>query len=407
MALLLDLVFSRIQESRVDAGDPWIDATFRLLESKIRDADPAGRAGILTQVARESGLPLRLLDPSEAGVPASDHPIAVVNEQEQRLYLKWIPALNATVQVGPLDEAPDARPSHLLPMLFYLSILVVVGLWLRPLLRDMNLLTAASRDFAADYREPLNTAGRVTHLDDLAHNLDEMSAKLSQLLQGNKELAAALSHEMRTPLARIRFALAVLDNESSESVKTQLRDINGDVSQLEKIITRLLEHVRLDHPDLRMDWQEVDLSGWLRHVLAASTLPGKKVELDIAETLEVATIDPRLMELAVSNLVANACRHARERVVVRAALQGNSHVISVEDDGDGIPVESRSEVFRAFHTLESHRRGSAGGVGLGLAIVARVATLHGGRARAEASPGLSGAMLTVEWPRRSGRRPSL
>ena len=103
-----------------------------------------------------------------------------------------------------------------LPVLFYASILLIVGLWLRPLLRDLRVLTVASQKFATDYREPLDTASRTTQLTSLATNLDDMSARVSQLIQSQKEMTAALSHEMRTPLARVRFAAAVLEGEVDE-----------------------------------------------------------------------------------------------------------------------------------------------------------------------------------------------
>ena len=81
---------------------------------------------------------------------------------------------------------------RLLPPLFYLSIFVVVGLWLRPLLKDINQITDGAQRFAADYREPLATAEKVTELKGLAQNLDDMSIRLGGLIQSQKELIAAL-----------------------------------------------------------------------------------------------------------------------------------------------------------------------------------------------------------------------
>ena len=107
----------------------------------------------------------------------------------------------------------------MLPPLFYLSIFIVVGLWLRPLLSDLNLITGAAQRFAADYREPLSTASGTSQLTSLASNLDEMSSRLSGLIRSQKELIAALSHEIRTPLARIRFALAVMGNKDKDDIQ--------------------------------------------------------------------------------------------------------------------------------------------------------------------------------------------
>ena len=143
-----------------------------------------------------------------------------------------------------------------LPVIFYASILLIVGLWLRPLLRDLRVLTAASQKFATDYREPLDTASRTTQLTSLATNLDDMSARVSQLIQSQKEMTAALSHEMRTPLARVRFAAAVLEGEVDESLRGQLRAVNADVQQIDDLISDMLDYARLDHPGLRMNCQD-------------------------------------------------------------------------------------------------------------------------------------------------------
>jgi signal transduction histidine kinase len=359
---------------------------------------PAERDTELARLERIAGLPITLMDNDELGVPAPERPQVLLNSSNQRLYLKRSPALDASIRIGPLAQTPASGVSRLLPMLFYGSILLIVGLWLSPLLRDMNLLTEASRRFAADYREPTRTATQVTQLQPLARNLDDMSARLSHLIRNQKELTAALSHEMRTPLARIRFASAVIGNEAGEKLRAQLEGINQDVNQIDRLIAGLLEHARLDHPDLRMNWQEIVLRDWLQQVVDASASPDRTVAMETADPAATVNLDPRLMGLAVSNLVTNACRHARRQVRVSATISQDAVQISVEDDGRGIPPDRRTEIFRAFKTLESVREGVTGGFGLGLAIVARVAALHGGHADAGASTDLGGARLLIEWP---------
>ena len=105
------------------------------------------------------------------------------------------------------------------------------------------------------------------------------------------------------------------------------------------------------------------------------------------------------MELALSNLLANGLRYARENVLVSISCEGESYRLVVEDDGDGIPEGDRTAVFRAFTRLDTSRNRDTGGFGLGLAIVARIAALHRGRVTAEASASLGGAKLALEWPR--------
>ncbi len=109
-------------------------------------------------------------------------------------------------------------------------------------------------------------------------------------------------------------------------------------------------------------------------------------------------MEPRLMELALSNLLANADRYARQRVRVSVASAGGENLLRVEDDGEGIPEAQREDVFRAFRRLDTRRNQEVGGHGLGLAIVARVAALHGGNASVTTSAELGGAEFRVTWP---------
>ena len=124
----------------------------------------------------------------------------------------------------------------------------MVGIWLRPLLKDVNLITDGAQRFAAVYREPLRTADGTTELTGLARNIDDMSSRLSGLIRSQKELIAALSHEMRTPLARIRFALAVMGNKDEDGLRQRIDALNDDVQEIDDLIASMLSYARLDHP---------------------------------------------------------------------------------------------------------------------------------------------------------------
>lgn len=104
------------------------------------------------------------------------------------------------------------------------------------------------------------------------------------------------------------------------------------------------------------------------------------------------------MDLALSNLVVNACRYAATRIRISFERGETGYALAVEDDGPGIPEAQRDAVFKAFARLDDSRNRDTGGYGLGLAIVARIAALHGGSARAERSA-LGGARIVVAWPR--------
>jgi two-component system sensor kinase ParS len=225
-----------------------------------------------------------------------------------------------------------------------------------------------------------------------------MSARVSQLIQSQKEMTAALSHEMRTPLARVRFAAAVLEGEVDESLRGQLRAVNADVQQIDDLISDMLDYARLDHPGLRMSCQNIPLAPWLRQVLVSCPPHEKSVTTSQHNGIDTAWMEPRLMELALSNLLANALRYAKQRVNITVMRDRDLFRLVVEDDGEGIPESDRAAVFRAFTRLDTSRNRDTGGFGLGLAIVARIAALHRGRVVAEASSVLGGARIAMEWP---------
>ncbi len=399
VATILDLGFGALQERQAHSADPWAERTFSLLESTLAALPQSQRQTAAAELGHRLGISVQLVD---RGDVAGAHPTAaatqtVLDERGRSYYLRSSQSLGAVIRLGPVEVVAESLLTRLLPALFYLSILVIVGLWLRPLFRDLRVLTDASQKFAADYRQPLYTAANTTQLTSLATNLDDMSARISHLIENQKELTAALSHEMRTPLARIRFALAVIGNQTDAPMQQQLRDVNADVQQIDDLIANMLHYARLDHPGLRTEWQDTPLEAWLRHVLAACT-QRRAVEVIRSADFERAWMEPRLMELALSNLVVNAQRHASNQVAVTVARSDGNYRILVEDDGDGIPAEQRDAVFNAFTRLDSSRHRDKGGFGLGLAIVARIAALHRGRVSAGHSDRLGGAKLALEWP---------
>lgn len=399
VAALLDAGFSYLQSRLAPAEDRWLESSFRLIEAQLAAAPPAEREAVAVRLGRNIGTGVQLLQPDDVIVMASSADgIARLTEDSGRIsYLRQAPSIGGSIRLGPMEPARESMLLDLLPPLFYLSIFAVVGLWLRPILRDLDLITRATQQFAADYREPTATAAGTSQLTNLAQNLDAMSGQLSSLVQSQKELTAALSHEMRTPLARIRFALAVMDRGGDAEQRRQLEAIGSDLREVDGLITSILEYARLDHPDQRMNWQEMPVAPWIAKTLEKYREPAAQTDIVSGETCDAAWMDARLMSLALSNLVVNACRHARSTVRLSLIRSRAAYRLTVEDDGDGVPEAHRETVFRAFSRLDESRSRDTGGFGLGLAIVARIAALHGGKASVDESPALGGARFTVQW----------
>lgn len=400
-ATLLDMGFEYLETRISPEEDQWLAMSFDLIERELAVVPEDQRDAVSERLSEEIGLRIQVLQTddivSTTNSPA--HTATLVDAAGDISYLRNAPSLNGLIRLGPIAQQRDSLLLNMLPPLFYLSIFLVVGLWLRPLLKDLNLITSAAQRFAADYREPLSTADDTTQLTSLAKNLDEMSSRLSGLFRSQKELIAALSHEMRTPLARIRFALAVLGNKRGKDMQEQLDELSDDVQEIDQLIATMLSYARLDHPDLRMTWQYVPLDAWLRQSMEKCRQPGKEISVEKGEASGEIWMDPRLMGLALSNLLVNASHYAKENVRCTVRCNVEQYQIIVEDDGKGIPDSEREAIFKAFTRIDDSRNRKTGGYGLGLAIVSRIATLHGGNVIAGQSDKLGGAMFTLSWAR--------
>lgn len=396
VALILDYGFRRLQLQQEPDVDPWLESTLQLIETELGRTPADERDAKAAELAATIGTGVRLLARDDVHLElTADAPLTpLVDADGNTSYLYDAESIGAIVRLGPLATPGDGAALELLPTVFYLSIFVVVGLWLRPILKDINVISAGARRFAADYREPPVTADRTTELRPLAKNLDDMAARLSGVLRSQKELIAALSHEMRTPLARIRFALAVAGDKADDALRERLTGMTHDVQEIDDLVAAMLGYARLDHPDIEMHWQSVPVDAWLTRVVRKA--PGS-IRIETAGTPDRARFDPALMELALSNLLVNAAKYGDSRIRCTFANDGDDHVLSVEDDGPGIPEADRDDVFKAFTRIDDSRNRETGGYGLGLAVVARVAELHGGRADVGGSSELGGARFSIRW----------
>ena len=400
IAIVLDLGFDYLQSRQEPDPDRWLESTFLLIEQRLAAAPIQQREGIASTLADDLKVDVRLLERDDVyRNQTSEHRLpALVDADGSTSYLYDAESIDAIIRLGPIAEPTDKLLLNLLPPLFYLSIFVVVGLWLRPLLRDINVISDGAQRFAADYREPLSTAEQTTELSGLAKNLDEMAARLSGVLRSQKELIAALSHEMRTPLARIRFALAVIGDRGDEKLTEELAAVSDDVQEIDDLIASMLNYARLDHPDIKMHWQAVPAGAWLEQMTNKSRTDAVPIDASIEAAPDKVWMDPRLMELALSNLLVNAGKYAGQQVRCSLSQAADEYVLTVEDDGTGIPEDLRGQVFKAFTRIDDSRNRETGGYGLGLAVVARVAELHGGTATVNSSPRLGGARFSIIWP---------
>lgn len=276
---------------------------------------------------------------------------------------------------------------------------------LRPLRLQLEALADAARAFGRGTlaaRAPVradDAAGK------LADTFNEMAARIERLVESRQELLLAVSHELRTPVARLRFAVEMLaEAEEQADRDARAEAIHGDLEQLDALIGELLAFTRVGAEGHPIQRAPVALAELLpERVRAARRLaPTKHVELlGAVDALPTVEADRRLLTRALDNLLSNAMRYSDGRVEVSVDASGGARspvVIQVDDDGPGVPAADRRRIFEPMVRLDAARSRDTGGVGLGLALVERIARAHHGEVGVDVAP-LGGARFRLSLSR--------
>lgn len=221
----------------------------------------------------------------------------------------------------------------------------------------------------------------------------------ARLDRDRSDLVATVAHELRSPLTGVKgFVQALLnrwDKLTDDQRKLMLTTVNADADRLARLIAELLDVARIDTGRLQLYPRESSAEVLVRRVVESIEAgTAREVVLEVEEHLPEVFADPDKFTQVVTNLVENAVRHGQGVVRVDlAALPSLPGVrITVDDEGDGIPVELRRRVFTKFWTT-----GESGGTGLGMYIVGGLSRAHGGLVTIEDAPG-GGARVMVDWP---------
>ncbi|MBP6840657.1 MAG: HAMP domain-containing protein [Kofleriaceae bacterium] len=262
-------------------------------------------------------------------------------------------------------------------------LLLFLGLWAAAgavawrLTRPLLLAVKAARDLGDG---KLDTRLDVDHhhgeVRVLAHAINDMAAAFQRQLADQRQLLAAVSHELRTPLGHMRVLVESAREAEPAAGARALDQLERDILVVDDLVARLLASSRLEFASL--DRRRLDVAAEVADAALADGVAPEQVSSDGDTT---AQVDPTLLRRAVANLLGNARIHAGGAVAVRVERRGEVVAVEVDDAGPGLPPDRRADGFRAFVPS------SAGGLGLGLALVARIAAAHGGRAWAEDRPG--------------------
>jgi len=407
----------------------------RLVVLAERSDDGPRTAGSLTGEAalalRDGGEPalVAFLEATRAKRPAVR--VLVVDDQGHELLGRQLPPWAARgprpppppdpslpiIPARPVTQlvAPDGRhygliitpPHHEFGVLglpeTLLAVLVValaatgIASWLltRSITRPVRALGVATRDLARgnlDIQLDPTVGARSDELGKLGRDFDAMALRLRDLLKGREQLLRDVSHELRSPLARMRVATG-LARQSGSDVGRQIERIEGEIERLDRLIGQVLHLSRLDAQAGTSFDEDVDLVELLDAIArdAAFEAQARQVEVRWQPPGSPHPVrgNAQLLASAVENVVRNAVSYTAPGTAVELTLarQGEFERIEVRDQGPGVPPGELVKIFEPFHRVAESRARDSGGDGIGLAITARVMAAHRGSAVAENAPG--------------------
>ena len=255
-------------------------------------------------------------------------------------------------------------------------------------------------------RVPVRGSGELRRLSE---TFNTMSEKLEMLDKSRNQFVSNASHELKTPLATMKILLEsiIYQPEMDTGMRTEfLTDINKEIDRLNLIISDLLTLVSMDSKTMRLNRTTFSLAQVVSDTAHRLNLVAQKrrqeIKLQLNDKCEMYADCPKLTQV-VYNLMENAIKYTQEGGVVRVRLirSGRDAILTVSDNGPGIPKEDQSHIFDRFYRVDKARGRETGGTGLGLSIVHQMVLMHGGTVSVDSEEG-NGTTFTVELPIHQG-----
>jgi two-component system osmolarity sensor histidine kinase EnvZ len=347
--------------------------------------------------------PAETLPPPPVNMPERDLARAIAEQVHAPVIISHADSRTVRIELQLPDgvltaEVPRKRLFTATVYLFWLwligsSLLLfgIAALFMRNQVKPIRRLAAAAEAFGMGREVGAIKPEGAAEVRQAAQAFNQMQARVRRFLSQRTEMLAGVSHDLRTPLTRMRLALAMMPGRIADA--EEIAELTADVVEMERMIDAYLAFARGEGSEQA---EPVDLAQLAEEMAARARRDGAAVEVAVpAITLKLR---PDAMRRALSNLIDNARRHGRRIALsaARVARPGGSAVeIAVDDDGPGIPVAQREEAFRPFVRL-SDAPGS-GGTGLGLAIARDIVRAHGGEIFLEDGP-LGGLRARIRLP---------
>jgi two-component system sensor histidine kinase CpxA len=277
----------------------------------------------------------------------------------------------------------------------------LLALYLTSPVKKLKSVVQSFAEGNLDVRVAPQLGSRHDELADLGREFDHMAERIAALISSQKRLLADISHELRSPLARLTVALELARKNTAGKGIAALDRIEMESERVNTLVGQLLALTRLESGAERVPPETVALEDVVQQVIDDANYEAKPLhkEVRVLELVQcVVRGSSELLRSGIENVVRNAIRYTAEGTAVEVALSArlDTAVVTVRDHGPGVPDSELQHIFEPFYRVGEARERSSGGVGLGLSIADRTIKLHGGSIRAENVNG--GLLITIEIP---------
>lgn len=294
--------------------------------------------------------------------------------------------------------------NNALSVLAVLAICVIAAaLALIPVAKRLRRLQTLADEYGSGNWSIKNKDTSTDQIGQLGESMEDMAAQIQQLINNNtslvqdqRELMKAVAHEFRAPMARMRFALEMREDNSVDASGSA--EISDALDELNDMVSEVLQYARLQISAPELHLNSLPLDELLRECCdkCRQLFPSTVISANTGFSVHV-TADPTHLQRAVINLISNTAKYGQHRVNVSMEEAEDTVTLHVDDDGFGIPDHDRQRALKPFVRLETSRSRKLGGTGLGLAIANGVAIKHGGSLTIGDSP-MGGARLSLKLP---------
>ena len=305
--------------------------------------------------------------------------------------------------LGPIPVF-DPTPMPIILSLIALSILITAGVsyvMVRHVELRLQQVDNAIGTFGLGHMKTRVTLEGSDAVARLGFTVNSMADRISELIESHKRLTQAVSHEIRTPVSRLKFRLEMLRAaQTDEDREARIEGMQRDIGELNQLVDEILTHSKLDQAALPLNLDNHNVVELAKACIEEQqvSFPDCNIQLYTAQAQRVMTeCDAVLMKRLLNNLMSNACKHCHSTVSILISNHAQDLIIEVEDDGKGIAQQDRDIVFAPFQRLDTSRNRETGGYGLGLAIAKHIAKAHQGELSVQNAQ-LGGAAFVFKLP---------